>query len=115
SFTVRVQVLQHPGQLKVGYCPLAFVRTSRSPVRMVKINWKMSRGTSSSSSASTSGSPASRRGKKVLVPSYIRTNDIAEVVFEPQRPFVVDTFANCEGLGRVAIMEGSDAVMLGVV
>jgi elongation factor 1-alpha len=40
---------------------------------------------------------------------------MAEVVFEPQQPFVVDSFKNCEGLGRVAIMEGASVIMLGKV
>jgi len=31
------------------------------------------------------------------------------------QPFVVDTFKNCEGLGRVAIMEGASVIMLGKV
>jgi hypothetical protein len=28
------------------------------------------------------------------------------LTFAPQQPFVVESFKNCEGLGRVAIMEG---------
>jgi len=40
---------------------------------------------------------------------------MAEVVFQPQQPFVVDSFKNCEGLGRIAIMEGATVVMLGKV
>ena len=40
---------------------------------------------------------------------------MAEVVFKPQHPFIVDSFNNCEGLGRVAIMEGNGVVMLGRV
>merc|ERR1711988_271424 len=38
SFSVQVQVMNHPGELKAGYTPIAFVRTSRSAVRMTKIN-----------------------------------------------------------------------------
>jgi elongation factor 1-alpha len=38
---------------------------------------------------------------------------MAEVVFEPQQPFVAEAFSACEGLGRVAIMEGASVVMLG--
>jgi len=36
-FVCQVQVLNHPGQLKVGYCPIAFVRTGRSAVKLSKI------------------------------------------------------------------------------
>lgn len=40
---------------------------------------------------------------------------MAELTFEPLSPFVVDTFKSCEGLGRIAIMEGNSVVMLGKV
>jgi elongation factor 1-alpha len=100
SFTVQVQVLNHPGELKKGYCPIAFVRTGRSAVRMTSIDWKVSKETGN---------------QKLENPPYIKANEMAQVTFEPQQPFVVDTFKNCEGLGRVAIMEGNGVVMLGKV
>merc|ERR1712137_1215106 len=37
SFTAQVQVLNHPGELKVGYCPIAFIRTGRSAVRLSEL------------------------------------------------------------------------------
>merc|ERR1719199_2144553 len=45
SFTAQVQVLNHPGTLKVGYSPIAFVRTARSAVKMSSIIWKMGKET----------------------------------------------------------------------
>jgi len=98
SFTAQVQILDHPGELKVGYTPIAFVRTGRSAVRIKAINWKIGKETA---------------GVKQESPVSLKANEMAEVVFEPQQPFVVDSFMNCEGLGRVAIMEGSSVVMLG--
>jgi len=100
DFTVQVQVMNHPGELKVGYCPIAFVRTARSAVRMSKINWKIGKETG---------------GSKAENPPCLKSNEMAEIVLEPQQPFVVDTFKSCEGLGRVAIMEGNSVVMLGKV
>jgi elongation factor 1-alpha len=41
--------------------------------------------------------------------------EATEVVFEPIQPLVVDTFQNCEGLPRVAFLDGNAAVMLGKV
>jgi elongation factor 1-alpha len=67
---------------------------------MTAINWKVSKETGN---------------QKLENPPNIKANEMAEVVFEPQQPFVVDTFKNCEGLGRVAIMEGNGVVMLGKV
>jgi elongation factor 1-alpha len=98
SFTCGVVVLDHPGQLKVGYTPVAFVRTGRSAVRMTKIDWKIGKDTGNAKAES---------------PVFVKAGEMAQVVFEPQQPFVVDNFKNCEGLGRVAIMEGNGVVMLG--
>jgi elongation factor 1-alpha len=100
SFTAQVQVLTHPGELKVGYTPIAFVRTGRSAVRISQIVWKMGKATGNA---------------KVNDPPSLKSNDVAEVVFEPQQPFVCESFKICEGLGRVAIMEGNSVIMLGKV
>lgn len=98
TFTAQVQILDHPGQLKVGYAPVGFVRTGRSACKIQAINWKMGKETG---------------GAKVENPDYIKANEVAEIVFKPQSPFVVESFKKCEGLGRVAIMEGNTVVMLG--
>jgi len=100
SFTVQAQILDHPGQLKVGYTPIGFVRTGRAAVRMSKIDWKIGKETG---------------GQKLEDPAYVQANEMGQLVFEPQQPFVVDSFKNCEGLGRIAIMEGNGVVMLGKV
>jgi elongation factor 1-alpha len=100
SFTAQIRVLEHPGELKAGYCPIAFVRTGRSAVRMTAINWKVGKETGN---------------QKLETPISLKSNEMAEAVFEPQQPFVVDTFKNCEGLGRVALMEGASVIMLGKV
>jgi len=98
SFTAQVQVLDHPGELKIGYSPIAFIRTGRSACRISKINWKIGKETG---------------GQKAENPPHLKANEMAEVVFEPCQPFVAEAFGACEGLGRVAIMEGASVVMLG--
>lgn len=98
DFEAQVQILDHPGQLKVGYAPVAFVRTGRSACKITRINWKMGKETG---------------GAKVEDPDYIKANEVAQITFAPQQPFVVESFKSCEGLGRVAIMEGNTVVMLG--
>lgn len=100
SFVAQVKVMTHPGELKPGYSPIAFVRTARSAVKMTKIAWKVGKDTG---------------GKKQESPAFLKANEMAEITFEPLQPFVVDTFKSCEGLGRVAIMEGNSVVMLGKV
>jgi len=98
NFTAQVQILDHPGELKVGYSPICFVRTGRSACRMAKINWKIGKETG---------------GQKAEDPVSVKANEMAEIVFEPQQPFVAEGFKQCEGLGRLAIMEGASVVMLG--
>lgn len=100
SFTMQVKVMTHPGELRVGYSPIAFCRTSRSAVKMTEIKWKIGKSTGN---------------KKLKDPKFLKANEMAEIVFEPLQPFVVDSFKNCEGLGRVAVMEGNSVVLLGKV
>jgi elongation factor 1-alpha len=100
SFSAQVQIMNHPGELKVGYCPIAFVRTGRSACRMSEIKWKIGKETG---------------GAKAESPASLKANEVAEISMEPQQPFVVDSFKSCEGLGRIAIMEGNTVVMLGKV
>ena len=40
---------------------------------------------------------------------------LCEVNFAPQQPLVVDTFKNCEGLSRIAFLDGNGVVMLGKI
>jgi elongation factor 1-alpha len=100
EITCTLQVLDHPGQLKKGYTPIAFVRTARSAVKMSNINWKIGKETG---------------GQKAENPAYVKSNESCEAVFQPQQAFACEAFDTCEGLGRIAILEGNSVVMLGKV
>jgi len=100
DFTAQIQTLDIPGELKVGYSPIGFVRCGRAASRMTDIKWKMGKETG---------------GKKMESPHSLKSNEVAEVVFAPQQPLVVDSFKNCEGLSRIAFLDGNSAVMLGKV
>merc|ERR1711988_231191 len=100
NFSAQVQVLDIPGSIKCGYSPIGHVRCGRAACRLVKINWKMGKDTG---------------GEKAEGVVELKTNDAAEAVFVPQQPLVVDTFENCDGLSRIAFMDGNSAVMLGKV
>merc|ERR1712194_839101 len=54
-------------------------------------------------------------GKKMENPHSLKSNEMAQVTFRPQQPLVVDSFKNCEGLSRIAFLDGNTAVMLGKV
>jgi len=98
KFTAQVQVLDHPGELKVGYTPIGFVRTAHAPCKMTAINWKMGKETAN---------------QKVENPVSLKANEMAEIVMEPTQPIALDAFSKCEGLGRIAFMDGNSAIMLG--
>jgi elongation factor 1-alpha len=100
NFSAQVQILDIPGEIKCGYSPIGHVRCGRAACRLVKINWKMGKETG---------------GEKAEGVTALKTNDAAEGVFEPQQPMVVDAFDKCEGLSRIAFMDGNSAVMLGKV
>merc|ERR1712048_1326184 len=100
EFNAQIQVLDIPNEIKVGYSPIGFVRCGRSACRISKLVWKMGKETG---------------GKKMEEPHSLKSNEMAECAFQPQQPLVCDTFKNCEGLSRVAFMDGNGVVMLGKI
>merc|ERR1711972_1098013 len=100
TFNAQIQVLDIPGEIKKGYSPIGFVRCGRAACRIVDLKWKMGKETG---------------GKKADEPHALKSNEMAEIVFEPCQPLVVDSFKNCEGLSRIAFLDGNGVVMLGKV
>lgn len=56
--------------------------------------------------------PKRTNGEKIEGATFIETGDQAEVTFEPSAPFYLEKYADCAGLGRVAIMDSNQLVML---
>merc|ERR1712134_175638 len=100
QFVAQIQTLDIPGEIKVGYSPIGFVRCGRSACRVTGFDFKVGKETG---------------GKKMEDPHSLKSNEMAECVFQPQQPLVCDSFKNCEGLSRVAFMDGNGVVMLGKV
>lgn len=100
DFTAQIQTLDIPGEVKNGYSPIGFVRCGRSACRIIGINWKVGKETG---------------GKKLEAPHGLKANEMAEVVFEPCQPLIVESFKSCEGLSRIAFLDGNTAVMLGKI
>ena len=48
-------------------------------------------------------------------PPFLERGDNAEVEFIPQQPLYLESFESCPGLGRVAVMDSNQLVMLGKV
>ena len=101
SFSCQIQTLDNiPGELKTGYSPIGFVRCGRAACRMTEITWKMGKETG---------------GQKLESPPHLKANEVAQATFEPMTPLVCDTFKNCEGLSRIAFLDGNTVMMLGKV
>merc|ERR1712007_210763 len=100
EFSAQIQVLDIPNEIKVGYSPIGFVRCGRAACRISALKWKMGKETG---------------GKKMEEPHSLKSNEMAQCAFQLQQPLVCDTFKNCEGLSRVAFMDGNGVVMLGKV
>merc|ERR1711937_623520 len=100
AFDAQIQVLDIPNEIKTGYSPIGFVRCGRSACRISALKWKMGKETG---------------GKKMEDPHSLKSNEMAQCSFQPQQPLLCDSFKNCEGLSRVAFMDGNGVVMLGKV
>merc|ERR1712064_106549 len=95
EFDAQIQTLDIPGEIKLGYSPIGFVRCGRSACRATAFKFK--------------------GGKEMESPHSLKSNEMAQVSFRPQQPLVVDSFKNCEGLSRIAFLDGNTAVMLAKV
>jgi len=99
NFTAKVQILQVPNPIKVGYSPIGFIRTARCAMKITEIK-----------------NTVYKIKKAKIVeenPKELKANSSATIVFEPQQMICVDTFKNCSGLARLALMEGNGLVMMG--
>ena len=53
--------------------------------------------------------------QKMEDPPFVERGDTAEVEFSPKQPIYLETFENCSGLGRIAVMDSNQLVMLGKI
>jgi elongation factor 1-alpha len=100
NFTCQIQTLDIPKEVKPGYSPIGFVRCGRAACKLLALDFKKGKETG---------------GKMMENPHSLKSNEIAQAKFEPLAPFIVDSFKNCEGLSRIAFLDGNTAVMLGKI
>ena len=100
SFRALVVVQEHPGQLKIGYAPLVHARTAKASCKMTQIVWKTGK---------KSG------GQKVDNPAFLEAGESAEVIFEPKQGLYLESFNDCPGIGRIAVMDSNQLAMMGKV
>ena len=53
--------------------------------------------------------------EKLENPPFLERGESAEVEFIPQQPIYLEPFESCQGLGRIAVMDSNQLVMLGKI
>lgn len=100
SFDAQVIVMNHPGKITKGYCPVIDCHTAHVACKFTNIKEKMDRKT----------------GKVVETnPESIKNGDAAIVTMEPTKPLCVETFSEFAPLGRFAIRDMRQTVAVGVI
>eukprot|EP00695_Tsukubamonas_globosa_P003622 TRINITY_DN73_c0_g1_i1.p2 TRINITY_DN73_c0_g1~~TRINITY_DN73_c0_g1_i1.p2 ORF type:complete len:449 (-),score=270.35 TRINITY_DN73_c0_g1_i1:63-1409(-) len=100
DFTAQVIVLNHPGQISNGYCPVLDCHTSHIACKFSEITSKIDR----------------RTGKSVEDnPKFIKSNDAAIVKLVPTKPMCVEAFTEYPPLGRFAVRDMRQTVAVGVI
>jgi len=100
KFTAQVIVLNHPGQIRVGYAPFFFCHTASFPAKFSKLLQKVDKKTG-----------------QVLEenPKFIKSGDAAIVELEPFQPQCLEVFKDFPPLGRLLIRDIGLTVAVGVV
>jgi elongation factor 1-alpha len=100
NFTAQVIVLNHPGQISNGYCPVLDCHTAHVACKFKTIEQKMD-----------------RRSGKVLeeAPKFVKSGDACMVVLEPSKPMCVEAFSSYPPLGRFAVRDMRQTVAVGVI
>lgn len=100
SFVAQIIVLNHPGHISRGYCPVIDVHTAHVACRFDEILNKQEK----------------RTGKIIEEnPESIKQGDGALVRFVPTRPLVIEAFNEFPPLGRFAIRDMKKTVGVGIV
>jgi len=100
SFLAQVIVLNHPGQIGNGYCPVLDCHTAHIACKFAEIKSKID-----------------RRTGVVLEeePKFIKTGDAAMVNLIPSKPMCVEVFSEYPPLGRFAVRDMKQTVAVGVI
>uniref|UniRef100_A0A6B2L376 Tr-type G domain-containing protein n=1 Tax=Arcella intermedia TaxID=1963864 RepID=A0A6B2L376_9EUKA len=98
-FTAQMAIMQHPGELKVGYTPYFHCHTDSFPGKWVEIVHTIDKRTN---------------GVKEKNPRCVKQGEMALVVIEPVIPVVLETFSEFPPLGRF-VMRDAFTVGFGII
>jgi len=100
EFTSQVVILNHPGQIHAGYCPVVDCHTAHIACKFTEILAKVD-----------------RRSGQIIEdhPKFIKSGDSAIVKMVPTKPMCVETFSEYPPLGRFAVRDMRETVAVGVI
>jgi len=100
DFDAQVIVLNHPGQIQNGYCPVLDCHTAHIACKFSEILSKMDR----------------RTGKETeKFPKALKSGDAAMINLIPTKPMCVESFSDYPPLGRFAVRDMRQTVAVGVI
>ena len=99
KFIAQIVVINHPGQIHVGYTPIIDCHAAHIPCKWTNIK------------------KIHKRTGDILEenPKFIKTGDAAIVEMVPCKPICVETFDEYPGLGRISIRDNSSIVAVGII
>jgi elongation factor 1-alpha len=100
AFLAQVIILNHPGQIGAGYCPVLDCHTSHIACKFAELQSKIDR----------------RTGKAIEEePKFVKTGDAAMINIIPTKPLCVEVFSEYPPLGRFAVRDMKQTVAVGVI
>jgi elongation factor 1-alpha len=100
SFLTQVIIMNHPGQIENGYCPVLDCHTAHIACKFAEIKCKIDRRTGRATEEE---------------PKFIKNGDSALIVMKPSKPMCCETFAEYPPLGRFAVRDMKQTVAVGVI
>lgn len=100
SFLAQVVVLDHPGKIRAGYCPVIDVHTAQVACEFEELVAKIDRKTGQEAEAN---------------PLFAVTGEVISVKMRPRAAVCVEAFSAYPSLGRFAIRDHGKTVAVGVI
>jgi elongation factor 1-alpha len=100
SFLAQIIIMNHPGQIENGYCPVLDCHTAHIACKFHEIQSKIDRRTGKATEEN---------------PKFIKNGDSALVILKPTKPMSCEPFTEYPPLGRFAVRDMKQTVAVGVI